>query len=775
MHYLEALNESQRKAVEHSEGPVMIIAGAGSGKTRVLTYRIVHKIKQGADPFHILALTFTNKAAREMKSRIIAAAGPESSQVWMGTFHSVFARILRLESKRINYPSNFTIYDTDDSKNLLKDIIRGKGLDEKTYKPDIILHRISTAKTNLISYQEYQQNPDFQNEDTYSGRPHTGRIYETYCIKCYKAGAMDFDDLLYKTYDLLKESPEALTKYQGKFQYILVDEFQDTNFLQYAILKKLAARNENISVVGDDAQSIYSFRGATIKNILNFSMDYPDLAVFKLEQNYRSTGIIVKAANNIISRNKDQIDKSVWTENADGEKIKLLRALTDNEEGNQVAKSIFDLKNREGFSNRDFAILYRTNAQSRSMEEALRRFNIPYRIYGGLSFYKRKEIKDILAYFRLAINPSDEEALKRIINYPARGIGKTTLEKLMVIADEQNLNLWQIIENIFPYSGITGGASAKRISEFCTMIKSFAGVARQQDAYQAASHIASASGVLKEFYSDHTPEGISRYENIQELLNGIKEFVEKSSGTVIANPEDGEILVESQAKTLDIFMQDIALLTDADEDTGENDTVSLMTIHASKGLEFPNVFIVGMEENLFPSYMSAASREDMEEERRLFYVAVTRAQKRLVLSYAKSRYRWGNLTDCEPSRFLEDIDRNFIEPVPGHTRPSQYEEPVFRNSPRVTNNFPLKKNIPAETKVPVNLKAVSKVQHTGGAGFSDDLSKIQVGMSVEHMKFGSGKVINLDGPFPDIKATILFHQHGQKQLLLRFAKLKIVQ
>ncbi len=751
--YLKDLNDVQRLAVEAVEGPVMIIAGAGSGKTRVLTYRIAHLIANGVDPFNILALTFTNKAAKSMKEKIIKLVGKDASNIWMGTFHSIFARILRVEAEKLGYTSNFTIYDTDDSKSLIKTILQEQQLDDKRYKPDAVLNRISSAKNNLYSVKEYMEDLQLQSDDIQSGKPKMGLLYELYTKRCFNSNAMDFDDLLYKTYVLLRDYPEALHKYQHKFKYVLVDEFQDTNFAQYVVIRKLAAMHENICVVGDDAQSIYAFRGANIQNILNFSKDYPDLQTFKLEQNYRSTKNIVSVANNIIVNNKAQLKKQVWTDNGIGEKIRLIKALSDNEEGNMVAHYIFLSKVNNRLANKDFAVLYRTNAQSRSIEEALRKSNIPYRIFGGLSFYKRKEIKDLLAYFRLSINHNDEEALKRIINYPTRGIGKTTVEKVLVAADESDKNAWHVITNLKDYraQGMTG-AVAEKLEAFATMIKSFSAIIKTKTAWEAASHIAKSCGILKDLYDDKTPEGVSRYENIQELLNAINEFSDKPQATI-----DGELI----PNTLDEFVKDVALLTDADKDDPEdNDRVSLMTIHAAKGLEFPEVFVVGLEENLFPSQMSLNSRADLEEERRLFYVAVTRAQNKLTLAYATSRYRWGNLTSCEPSRFLEEIKEEHLE--------TEFINPKSKDNFNILkdrNSFNKPENIPVD---------FMKDKLTTAEDFvADDTSNLQVGMDVEHQRFGMGKVLMVEGKYPDTKATIFFHAAGQKQLLLKFAKLKI--
>jgi DNA helicase II / ATP-dependent DNA helicase PcrA len=782
--YLEHLNEKQREAVLQADGPVMIIAGAGSGKTRVLTYRIAHLIKLGIDPFSILALTFTNKAAREMKDRIVRLVGTDARNLWMGTFHSVFARILRFECEKINYPANFTIYDTEDSKNLIKSILGEQGLDDKIYKPASVLSRISAAKSSLMSVAEYNNNTDIVAEDRSTGKPRMGYIYELYTKRCFNAGAMDFDDLLFNTYKLLKKFPEVLYKYQHRFKYILVDEYQDTNFAQYVIIKKLAALNENICVVGDDAQSIYAFRGANIQNILSYEKDYPDLKIFKLEQNYRSTANIVNIANSAIGHNRDQIKKTVWTHNEEGDKIKVLRALSDNEEGMMVANTIFQSKMNYQMHNKDFAILYRTNSQSRSMEEALRRLNIPYRIYGGLSFYHRKEIKDLLAYFRMSFNPHDEEALKRIINYPARGIGKTTVEKLTVTAAENDVSLWEVMCEHKKYpAGLNSGTIA-RISDFVTMIRSFQVMVPVKDAYEVASHIAGSTGILKELYNDRSPEGISRYENIQELLNGIKEFTQKveqikEAGEEFAATHEGEYPdIVDRKSTLDIFMQDIALLTDADADDPDgDDKVSLMTIHSAKGLEFPQVFVVGLEENLFPSYLSVNSRSELEEERRLFYVAITRAQTRLILTYASSRYRWGQLAGCEPSRFLEELDPAFMD-VQVQKR-SQVKEEAFRRWGSSNNNtLPVKTPTPSAMSLPKNLRPVNRTQSIVSPPIADfdaaDPASIEVGMTVEHQRFGKGIVVKMEGSVADRKAMIDFTTCGQKQLLLKFARLRIV-
>ncbi len=762
---LDNLNEAQKAAVIATEGPVMVIAGAGSGKTRVLTFRVAWLLEQGVDPFRVLALTFTNKAAREMKERIIKlVGGTEAHSVWMGTFHSIFARILRVEGHLLGYPPNYTIYDTDDSKRVVRSLIKENALDDKIYQAGYILHRISSAKTSLLSAEEYNINHEIQEYDSTTGKPLAGKLYTQYQNRLKRAAAMDFDDLLFNMNILLRDFPDVLYKYQQKFHHILVDEYQDTNYAQYLIVKKLAANNENICVVGDDAQSIYGFRGANIQNILNFRTDYPDHQTFKLEQNYRSTKIIVKAANTVIEKNKKQIFKEIWTDNEEGGLIRLIRASTDTEEGNLVAQSIFEQKMNQQLPNEAFAILYRTNAQSRSHEEALRRLNIPCRIYGGISFYQRKEIKDMLAYFRLAINPKDEEALLRVINNPTRGIGKTTIEKLIVAADDSGSSIYEVIGDPQTHHLKLPYGTMQKINEFLTMIRSFGAMLKTRNAYDLGKHIAASSGLLKVLYEDKTPEGVSHYENMEELLNAVKEFTESERAP---NEETGEI--DTSIRTLDEFMQDVALLTDADfgDDEG-NDRVALMTIHASKGLEFPNVYLVGLEENLFPSIQSLNSRADLEEERRLFYVALTRAQKSVTLSYAENRYRWGNLTICEPSRFISEIpeeqldlpkkasvqpggffsEDNFSSSLPGLKRPRKIT-PVDKN---------LKKSNPSV--IPDDFNAAT-------------IESIVPGMEVVHELFGNGKVVQVDGQGPNKKATVFFQGVGQKQLLLKFARLKL--
>jgi DNA helicase-2/ATP-dependent DNA helicase PcrA len=768
--YLAGLNPQQRAAVENTQGPAMIVAGAGSGKTRVITYRVAHLIEKGVDPFNILVLTFTNKASKDMRERIMKVIGAEAKNIWMGTFHSVFSKILRVEAEKIGYPSNFTIYDTDDSKSLIRTILREMQLDDKLYNANFVYNRISSAKNNLVSHTEYMENPEIQAEDASNKRPLIGVIYETYTKRCFKAGAMDFDDLLFKTNVLLKTHPDVLNKYQQKFKYLMVDEYQDTNFSQYTIVKKLAAAYQNICVVGDDAQSIYAFRGANIQNILNFERDYPELKVYKLEQNYRSTQNIVEVANSIIANNKNQLEKNVFSDNESGDRIKVQRAFTDNEEGKIVADAIVQERSTKGYNYNDFAILYRTNAQSRAMEEALRKLNVPYKIYGGLSFYQRKEIKDLIAYFRLTFNPADEEAIKRVINYPKRGLGDTTVEKISVAADQHNITMWQVICNPQQY---IPGRIANQLNDFAVMIQSFSAEAKKLDAYETALYIAQHSGILKELHADQSEEGRGRHENIQELLNGIKEFGERE---------------DIEDRSLAVFMQDIALLTNDDKkDDKEKDTVSLMTIHSSKGLEFKNVFVVGLEENLFPSQMSLNSRTDLEEERRLFYVAVTRAEKKLTLTYATSRYRWGSLTNCEPSRFIDEINARYLEIEVVKPAKSSLGETSFSDEKRSwtqqRDTFSKPKptmssgsgTVGAPPQRPKTTSMLPKA-HVPTPGFAPDAANaFQNGMDVEHEKFGFGKIISLEGSLPDVKATVFFQGLGNKQLLLKFAKLRIVK
>lgn len=752
MDYLEHLNPAQYDGVVNTEGPTMLIAGAGSGKTRVLTYRIAHLIKnKGVDPFNIMALTFTNKAAKEMRDRVEKVVGSDARNLWMGTFHSVFARLLRAEAHHLGYPSNFTIYDTDDSKTLIRSIVKELGLDDQAYKPNVVYNRISAAKSQLIGWEAYLADGTLMADDATNLRPEMGNIYRTYALRCFKAGAMDFDDLLFNTDKLFKEHLEVLNKYQQRIHYVLVDEFQDTNLCQYFIIRKLASVRQNICVVGDDAQSIYGFRGADISNILNFEKDYPDLKIFKLEQNYRSTQNIVNAANSVIRQNRAQIPKNVWTENEEGNLIELIKAVSDNEEGRLVASSIFEEKMQHQLKFSDFVILYRTNSQSRAMEESLRRLNIKYKIVGGLSFYQRKEIKDLLAYMRFTLNHNDEASFKRIINLPKRGIGDSTVDKIILGANDQGIAIWDVLQNPAPF---VGGRSAGPIDDFVTMIKRFALEVTRKDAYDAAFEIAKGSGLLRELYEDKTVEGLSRHENVQELLNAIKEYVE--------NPE-------KEDKSLGAFLQDISLITGQDEDKDKDpDKVTLMTIHMAKGLEFKYVYIVGMEEDLFPSQMMLSSRADLEEERRLFYVAITRAEKKLYLSYALTRYRFGRLKNCEKSRFLDDIDPTFIKvssKVSGfESAPASFSSGNYAKT--LVNG--VKKTIASN---PVPKKSSS---YKPALDFApSDTSALLEGMKVEHPKFGYGKVVEMDFSGPDRKAKILFDDFGEKTLLLSFAKLKI--
>ena len=778
MDVLKELNGPQREAAEQINGPMMVIAGAGSGKTRLLTYRIAHLMSRGVDPFQILALTFTNKAAREMKVRIGRLVGEsEAMNLMMGTFHSIFARILRIEADRLNYPNNFTIYDSQDTKSLLKDIIKGMKLDDKEYKVSTVANRISGAKNNLIDADTYLNHTDIQAEDRQSGKTQIGSIFKAYENRCFRAGAMDFDDLLFKMNILLRDNPDLLVKYQHRFQYILVDEYQDTNYAQYLIIKQLAAAHENVCVVGDDAQSIYGFRGASIQNILNYRKDYPDSVTYKLEQNYRSTKSIVNAANSVIAINKDQIKKEVWTNNPQGDKIQLHCAARDNNEGMFVANKIFETRASKQCDYLDFAILYRTNAQSRSFEESLRKLNIPYRMYGGTSFYQRKEIKDLIAYLRLTVNPRDDESLRRIINYPARGIGATTLDRLFLAAGEKNIGVFDLI-TVCDQPATIKNAAWKKVTDFAIMIQSFATELETKSAHNLALHIAKRSGIVHQLYTDKQKEGnynegTERYENVQELLNGIHSFSDENE-----EAEEGKLIT-----LRDYLSENIELLTDADQEEDDNNKVSLMTIHAAKGLEFKHVFVVGMEENLFPSQRSMDSRADIEEERRLFYVALTRACETCTLSYAQMRFKWGQMHMGEPSRFIDEIDEEYISnPTVGGVIKSAYGSGGgFTPGGWVTNaSKPATKTKPSQPTFRPSIlgKKLKKVNSDVPASVNNasptDLKGLKEGASVKHAKFGNGTVVALEGNEPNIKATIKFAAVGTKQLLLKFAKLEIV-
>lgn len=770
--YLDTLNPPQKEAVLQKDGPMIIIAGAGSGKTRVLTYRVAHLMQQGVDAFNILSLTFTNKAAREMKERIANVVGPsEAKNLWMGTFHSVFARILRSEAERLGYPPNFTIYDTQDSVRLITAIIKEMQLDKDRYKPKQVLSRISSLKNSLITVRAYENNSDLVEADLMANRPKLGEIYKEYVARCYKSGAMDFDDLLLRTNELLSRFPEVLAKYQDRFRYIMVDEYQDTNHSQYLIVRALADRFQNICVVGDDSQSIYSFRGANINNILNFQKDYPDVKTFKLEQNYRSTKNIVQAANSVIEKNKTRLDKEIWTANDEGSKIKVMRTISDGEEGRFVANSILENKINHQLQNNVFAILYRTNAQSRAMEDALRKRDIKYKIYGGISFYQRKEIKDLLSYLRMLINPNDEEALKRIINYPARGIGQTTIDKLTVAANHYKKSIFEVLQNLDKVDLKINSGTKTKLQNFVTMILSLQIESQNLNAFDIAEIVVKKTQLIRDLEKDGTPEAISKVENVQELLNGVKDFITDK----IETGEDASLAV---------FLEDVALATDFDsEKKDDTPRVSLMTIHLAKGLEYPYVYIVGLEENLFPSGMSMNTRSELEEERRLFYVALTRAENVAYLSYAQTRYRWGKLTDAEPSRFLEEIDASYLEyltpksPEPStnrfvdsnlfEDRPTKirYQKPIQRKK------MELKAKKKQQYTPPSNLKKVSQVGNATSNLFDD---KITVGTIVEHNRFGKGEVLQLEGAGPNKKAEIKFGTVGKKKLLLQFAKLRVI-
>ncbi len=779
---LSGLNEQQKEAVTHINGPLMIIAGAGSGKTKVLTTRIANLMAHGVDSFNILALTFTNKAAAEMKERIEKILGNnEARNLYIGTFHSVFARILRAEANRLGYPSNFTIYDSDDTKSVLKTVINELNLDDKHYKPNVVYNRISGAKNALVSAAEYATDYYIQQDDMRANRPAIAQIYAAYAARCFKNGAMDFDDLLFKMYELLKHHNEALVKYQHKFKYVLIDEYQDTNAVQYQITKLLSAVHENICVVGDDAQSIYSFRGATIENILQFQKDYDDVKVVKLEQNYRSTKSILNVANEVIGNNKGQLPKELWTENEPGEKIKVVRTMTDNEEGKFVADTIKEQQLRNHFHNNEFAILYRTNAQSRAYEESLRRQGIPYKIYGGLSFYQRKEVKDLIAYLRLIVNTKDEEALKRIINYPARGIGKTTIEKLVIIANEQSITMYDVIQRAGEFGFKAGTLEA--LQNFVTMNRYFQSLLTDKNAYDVAVQVGKHTNIVKELFNDKTTEGLARYENIQELLNSIKEWTESPDN------EDGELV----SKNLGAYLQQITLLTDTDNDKENTDAVKLMTIHAAKGLEFSCVFVGGIEETLFPNAMSINTREELEEERRLFYVAVTRAKKMLWLTYANARYRFGSLVQNEPSRFLDEMPEQYLDKsyAGGGAKNQGFSNmgSAFQRLQKGSGGNDYNDNAYTEKKYgappskkeskPVFLAQVPPVQkvvnHIPSSNFEpSDTSDLQEGQKVEHQKFGFGIVKKMEGSAHNPIATIDFENNGEKKIMLNYAKLRIV-
>ncbi|MDT0675933.1 ATP-dependent helicase [Autumnicola musiva] len=768
--YLAELNDAQREPVLQKDGAMIVIAGAGSGKTRVLTYRIAYLMSKGVDPFNILSLTFTNKAAREMKNRISKIVGSsEAKNLWMGTFHSIFAKILRFEAEKLGYPSNFTIYDTQDSQSVIRAVIKDMRLDKDVYKYKQVYNRISSFKNSLITVKAYFQNGELQEADAMSKKPRMGEIYQAYVDRCFKAGAMDFDDLLLKTNELLNRFPEVLQKYQNRFRYILVDEYQDTNHSQYLIVKALSDKFQNICVVGDDAQSIYAFRGANINNILNFQKDYDDVQMYRLEQNYRSTKNIVNAANSIIDKNKTKLEKVVWTDNDEGPKIVVNRLLTDGEEGRFVASSIFETKMQNQLSNSDFAILYRTNAQSRAMEDALRKKEIPYRIYGGLSFYQRKEIKDVLSYLRLLMNPKDEEALKRVINYPARGIGQTTMDRLNIAANQYEKSLFEVIENLDHLDLKINSSTRSKLQNFVNMIKSFTILSQNADAFVVADTVTKKTGLVQEMKKDGTPEGIARIENIEELLNGIRDFVE------------GQKELADSTGSLAEFLEDVALATDMDKDTSDEDRVALMTIHLAKGLEFPYVYIVGLEEDLFPSAMSMNTRSELEEERRLFYVALTRAENQAYLTYTQSRYRWGKLVDAEPSRFIEEIDDKFLDymiPQDDYKYKPLIDTDIFgevdksklrQNKPK--NGTPPPAHKPTEQQ----LRKLRKLKPASPEPVKATKSvNLSAGNEVEHMRFGKGKVLKIEGIGQDQKAEIDFENGGIKKLLLRFAKLKVL-
>ena len=743
--YLQKLNEQQKLPVIHKNGPLIVIAGAGSGKTRVLTYRIVHLINQNIDPFNILALTFTNKAAAEMKKRISESVGDSQARnIWMGTFHSVFARILRSEAPLLGYPTNFTIYDTYDSERLVSNIIKELNLNKDHYKAKQIRNRISSLKNNFITAENYFNNPEIIEVDKISKRSEFGIIYKRYVERCFRSSVMDFDDLLLKTNELLNKFPEVLSKYQDKFRYILVDEYQDTNYSQYLIIKALSDRHQNLCVVGDDSQSIYSFRGANIDNILNFKKHYPDCKIYKLEQNYRSSNNIVQCANSLIQNNQFKLDKTIWTQNNDGEKIIINKSLSDSDEGRYVASDIFERKNNELLNNSSFAVLYRTNAQSRAVEDALRKINIEYQVFGGLSFYQRKEIKDILAYLRLIENLNDEESLRRIINFPPRGIGQTTLDKLTLISEKQNISLFDSISNLNDPSVKINKGTREKLENFMNQILSFKVFSQNKNAFETVSHIINKIQIVNFYKNEGSLESFNRIENIEELVNGINDFIEGQ-----------EELFESD-KSLSKYLEDVALYSETDKEAS-NEKVSLMTVHMAKGLEFPIVYVLGMEENLFPSIMSINSREEVEEERRLFYVAMTRAEKSLTLSYCNQRFKWGNLIECEPSRFLSEVDNKYTNKNSLiQQQPSHIDNTLLR-----LRNFKKRKNLS-------KLKSFKS--------YSQNIKiNIKINDIVFHERFGKGEVKQIEEDGENSRATISFNNSGEKKVLLKFAKLKVIK
>lgn len=748
--YLSGLNDVQRQAVTTLDGPVMVIAGPGSGKTRVLTYRIAHLLKSGIPPWQILALTFTNKAAREMKERIERVVGGDAYKVWAGTFHSLFARILRVEAHRIDYPNDFSIYDTDDSKSVIKEVLKSMSLNTKEYNVGAVRSRISSAKSNLITPKLYAKNEEMLEHDKMNRRPMTHMIYAKYVAKCKRAGAMDFDDLLLQMFKLLYTNPDNIrAKYQRQFSHVLVDEFQDTNFLQYEILKLFSIypdSKHNICIVGDDAQSIYSFRGATIENILQFERDFPEVKTFKLEQNYRSTRHIVAAANEVIAYNRRQIKKEIWTDKEGGNKIKVIKAMTDSEEGKRIADLIIEQKHRYNLANKEIAILYRTNAQSRVFEEHLRRYNIPYRIYGGTSFYQRKEIKDVIAYMRLSINSKDDEALKRIINYPRRGIGQTTIGKLTTLADDNEVSLWNCLSQIQLNAG-----SKKKLGGFVTIMNYCQGKAKTENAYKAALAIVKRSGIIDLLKSENSIEAQNRIDNINALLDGIQEFTEDD---VLDAGED----IDNQERTLANFLQTISLMTDADEEKENVDTITMLSVHAAKGLEYKSVFVVGLEENLFPSYMSLSSPDQLDEERRLFYVAITRAESILTLTYANSRYQYGQMRFNDPSRFLDEISESNLETTITFKKKATFDEP------KILGNFKKLGKAPQKT-LAIDPKDFRP----------NDKSEIKVGQKILHLKFGEGEVLSIDDrKVATIRFTSLINS-PEKRIMLDYARLQILE